>query len=473
MIVKHANPCGVAVADDITTAYVRAHECDPVSAFGGIVAVNRPVTAAVAEAIAPVFTEVVVAPAFDDGRARGAARQQEPADPGRARRRATPGSTCGRSTAASWCRRPTTSTLDRSTWQVVTEAPPRPTSSGPTSSWPGGSCAKVTSQRHRAGQGRPGRRHRRRPAEPGRRGTDRRREGRRSGRRRGLRQRRVLPVPRRPRRRRRRRRARPWSSPAARSATTRSSPPPTSTASPWSSPASATSATERRLGMAAASLRPALAGASSLARELGRCVLMARDGRRFAWPPGGRVAAPSWQRRSCAMARDGSAAPSRPRCASSLALPGAGARWPPIRSALAAPSPPRAVGRRQLGHPRASPPALAVGAAAHGVPDLVQRRPVASRSPWPGSPTSSPRGARSRSSSSRRRPTAAQLTLGHTIAELEPLRAQLRLGHLRRRWSHPRAHPPGRDVDRAGRRRSRRWPTSPAWATSATRSPRS
>jgi len=66
-IIKHANPCGVAVHDDITTAYVRAHECDPVSAFGGIVAINRPVPKALAEALAPVFTEVVVAPAFEPG----------------------------------------------------------------------------------------------------------------------------------------------------------------------------------------------------------------------------------------------------------------------------------------------------------------------------------------------------------------------------------------------------------------------
>ena len=66
VVVKHANPCGVAVAGDIATAYVRANACDPVSAFGGIVAANRPVTRAMAEALAPVFTEVVVAPAFDD-----------------------------------------------------------------------------------------------------------------------------------------------------------------------------------------------------------------------------------------------------------------------------------------------------------------------------------------------------------------------------------------------------------------------
>ena len=65
VIVKHANPCGVAVAGEITSAYVAANACDPVSAFGGIVAANRPVPADLAEALAPVFTEVVVAPSFD------------------------------------------------------------------------------------------------------------------------------------------------------------------------------------------------------------------------------------------------------------------------------------------------------------------------------------------------------------------------------------------------------------------------
>ena len=66
VVIKHANPCGAAVAVDITTAYTRAHECDPVSAYGGIVAVNRDVTHAMAEALAPVFTEVLIAPGFDD-----------------------------------------------------------------------------------------------------------------------------------------------------------------------------------------------------------------------------------------------------------------------------------------------------------------------------------------------------------------------------------------------------------------------
>ena len=63
-VVKHANPCGVAVADDGHAAYLRAHGADPVSAFGGIVAVNREIDADTASAIAEVFTEVVVAPSF-------------------------------------------------------------------------------------------------------------------------------------------------------------------------------------------------------------------------------------------------------------------------------------------------------------------------------------------------------------------------------------------------------------------------
>jgi phosphoribosylaminoimidazolecarboxamide formyltransferase/IMP cyclohydrolase len=66
VIVKHANPCGVAVADDLATAWDLALRCDPVSAFGGIVAANRPLDAAVAERIAAIFTEVVVAPDADE-----------------------------------------------------------------------------------------------------------------------------------------------------------------------------------------------------------------------------------------------------------------------------------------------------------------------------------------------------------------------------------------------------------------------
>ena len=65
VIVKHANPCGVATHPDIAEAYVRANACDPVSAFGGIVASNRTVNAAFAQSLTSVFTEVVVAPDFE------------------------------------------------------------------------------------------------------------------------------------------------------------------------------------------------------------------------------------------------------------------------------------------------------------------------------------------------------------------------------------------------------------------------
>ncbi len=66
-IIKHANPCGIAVGADIAQAHRRAHACDPVSAFGGVIATNRPVSVELAEQIAEIFTEVVIAPSYDDG----------------------------------------------------------------------------------------------------------------------------------------------------------------------------------------------------------------------------------------------------------------------------------------------------------------------------------------------------------------------------------------------------------------------
>jgi len=65
-IIKHANPCGVALGPDLKSAYLRALECDPVSAFGGIVALNRRLDAAAAEEIVKILTEVVIAPEADD-----------------------------------------------------------------------------------------------------------------------------------------------------------------------------------------------------------------------------------------------------------------------------------------------------------------------------------------------------------------------------------------------------------------------
>ncbi|WP_042401022.1 bifunctional phosphoribosylaminoimidazolecarboxamide formyltransferase/IMP cyclohydrolase [Streptacidiphilus carbonis] len=66
-IIKHANPCGIAVGADVAEAHRKAHACDPVSAYGGVIAVNREVTVELAEQIAPIFTEVVFAPSYADG----------------------------------------------------------------------------------------------------------------------------------------------------------------------------------------------------------------------------------------------------------------------------------------------------------------------------------------------------------------------------------------------------------------------
>ena len=64
-IIKHANPCGVATAGDLATAYQRAYDCDRVSAFGGIIALNRTIDETTARAITEIFTEVVIAPGVD------------------------------------------------------------------------------------------------------------------------------------------------------------------------------------------------------------------------------------------------------------------------------------------------------------------------------------------------------------------------------------------------------------------------
>ncbi|QOR71713.1 bifunctional phosphoribosylaminoimidazolecarboxamide formyltransferase/IMP cyclohydrolase [Ruania alkalisoli] len=63
-VIKHANPCGIAVGATIAEAHAKAHACDPVSAFGGVIAANAEVTGEMAEQIAPVFTEVVLAPSY-------------------------------------------------------------------------------------------------------------------------------------------------------------------------------------------------------------------------------------------------------------------------------------------------------------------------------------------------------------------------------------------------------------------------
>ncbi len=122
-VIKHANPCGAAVADDIAEAYRRAHECDPVSAFGGIVAVSRPVTAEMAEALADVFTEVLIAPEYDEdaltllGKKKNLRVLQAPPPEAADLEVRTMGS-------AALVQTPDTVSMDRSTWQVVTERVP-------------------------------------------------------------------------------------------------------------------------------------------------------------------------------------------------------------------------------------------------------------------------------------------------------------------------------------------------------------
>jgi phosphoribosylaminoimidazolecarboxamide formyltransferase/IMP cyclohydrolase len=64
-IIKHANPCGIATSGDIADAHARAHACDPVSAYGGVIAANRILTLAAAQSIKPIFTEVVIAPGYE------------------------------------------------------------------------------------------------------------------------------------------------------------------------------------------------------------------------------------------------------------------------------------------------------------------------------------------------------------------------------------------------------------------------
>jgi len=67
-IIKHANPCGIAISSEsVADAHRKAHECDPLSAFGGVIATNTTVSVEMAETVADIFTEVVIAPAYEDG----------------------------------------------------------------------------------------------------------------------------------------------------------------------------------------------------------------------------------------------------------------------------------------------------------------------------------------------------------------------------------------------------------------------
>ncbi|MGH3025779.1 MAG: bifunctional phosphoribosylaminoimidazolecarboxamide formyltransferase/IMP cyclohydrolase, partial [Gaiellaceae bacterium] len=75
-VVKHANPCGIAIGADIAEAHRKAHATDPVSAFGGVIAANAEVSVAMAEQVAEIFTEVVLAPAYAEGALEVLARKK-------------------------------------------------------------------------------------------------------------------------------------------------------------------------------------------------------------------------------------------------------------------------------------------------------------------------------------------------------------------------------------------------------------
>lgn len=75
-VIKHANPCGIAVGADIAEAHRKAHACDPVSAFGGVIAANREVTVEMAEQVADIFTEVIIAPSYAPGAVEVLARKK-------------------------------------------------------------------------------------------------------------------------------------------------------------------------------------------------------------------------------------------------------------------------------------------------------------------------------------------------------------------------------------------------------------
>ncbi|WP_432109112.1 bifunctional phosphoribosylaminoimidazolecarboxamide formyltransferase/IMP cyclohydrolase [Streptomyces sp. AA1529] len=75
-VIKHTNPCGIAVGADVAEAHRKAHACDPLSAYGGVIAVNRPVSRELAEQVAEIFTEVVVAPGYEDGALEALSRKK-------------------------------------------------------------------------------------------------------------------------------------------------------------------------------------------------------------------------------------------------------------------------------------------------------------------------------------------------------------------------------------------------------------
>ena len=141
-VVKHANPCGIAVGADIAEAHRKAHECDPVSAFGGIIATNRPVTLEMARTVADIFTEVVIAPSFEADALEVLTAKKNAA--GSRRVRSAVASSCSRRMpwtpscrARTVCPLVATTSSTGGSWRAT----PPTTRRSPTSSSPGARCA--------------------------------------------------------------------------------------------------------------------------------------------------------------------------------------------------------------------------------------------------------------------------------------------------------------------------------------------
>ena len=237
-IIKHTNPCGTATGKTLAEAYKRALECDPVSAFGGVIGVNRPIDAEAAEEMHKLFLEVIAAPAFDEAaKAKFATKKNlrlvevtDPRGPGRIRPAAT------ETASRNWVLKNISGgvlvqdadirPLQDADLKVVTKRAPTPRRDPrPPLRLEGLQAREV--ERHRLRARRPDRRRRRWPDEPRGFRQDWRDESATPAARHGRRLRRLLPIPRRRGRNRQEPEPPPSFNPAARSAIPKSSPPPT------------------------------------------------------------------------------------------------------------------------------------------------------------------------------------------------------------------------------------------------------
>ena len=110
-IIKHANPCGIAISSvSVADAHRKAHECDPLSAFGGVIAANTEVSVEMAETVADIFTEVIIAPAYEPGAVEVLARKKNIRVLVGVRAAVPAAPNCARSAAACCCSSATPST---------------------------------------------------------------------------------------------------------------------------------------------------------------------------------------------------------------------------------------------------------------------------------------------------------------------------------------------------------------------------